>query len=166
MGMVGKNVIGLKTIAKLCERAITKDVWYNDSKCTERFKLEFSKFAEELGYQVQPDWQNPKEFLTIDMVWWSNGRLVAAIEHENVPGSDPIADEWKKLVYVDADYRILISYCSRADLREDWLRRASEIISKNSRVKEAHFYLLLGDETLWGFRGYEFDNSGRLIDQI
>jgi len=94
--MVEKNVIDLKTIVKLCECTITKDIWYNDSECTKRFKLEFSRFAEELGYQVQPNQQNRKEFLTIDMVWWSNDRLVAAIEHENAPGSDPIADEWKK----------------------------------------------------------------------
>ncbi|MFQ6094912.1 MAG: hypothetical protein ACE5NN_02100 [Candidatus Bathyarchaeia archaeon] len=161
--MIEKKEIDLKTIVKLCERAITKDIWYDDSECTKRFKLEFSQFAEELGYRVQPNQQNQTEFLTIDMVWWSNGRMVAAIEHENVPRTDPIADEWKKLAYVDADYRMLISYCSRGDLRKDWLRRASEIISKNPRGKEAHFYLLLGDETLWGFRGYEFDNSGKLM---
>jgi len=157
--------LSLKMIVKLCTQAITKDVWKLDSKCTSNFESAFSKFAEKLGYRAQ---YKPNEFHTIDMVWWSNGRMVAAIEHENKPTTvpDPIDDEWKKLTYIDADYKILISYCTEMHKRKEWLKRASETIAKNPREKDAHYYLVLGDETFWGFRGYEFDNSGKLKNEV
>lgn len=89
--------------------------------------------------------------------------MVAAIEHENVPKTNPIEDEWKKLTYIDADYNVLISYCTPEHRRREWLKRASEIVAENPRGKETGYYLILGDETFWGFRGYEFNNSGDVI---
>lgn len=158
-------MIDLKTIVRLCGRAITKDIWKSDSKCTNNFRTTFSKFAEELGYRPQYA-KHPKEFFGIDMVWWDDWRLLAAIEHENVPKTNPIENEWMKLTYIDADYRILISYCTPEDRRRKWLKRASEIVAGNPRGKAVGYYLVLGDETFWGFRGYEFDNSGLQLAEI
>ena len=154
--------LSLEAMVKICGEAITRDNWYDDAECTNRLLVGFSRFAESLGFRAQYS-DHPKEFLTIDMVWWDDGRIVAAIESENVPGTKPIEDEWKKLTYVDADYRILISYCTPEDMRKKLLKQASETISRNPRVKNASFFLLLGDETLYRFRGYEFDDSGKLV---
>lgn len=151
--------VNLETIARLCKQAITRDIWYRDAECTKRFQSVFSEFADKLGYRAQ------LEFHTIDMVWWSNGRMVAAIEHENSPWTNPIENEWRKLVYIDADHKILISYSS-SNNRKDWLKKASEIVARNPRGRHAHYYLVLGDETIWGFRGYEFDDSGKLKNEV
>jgi len=76
------SAISLEKIVELCERAIKEDNWYDWDKCTAEFNSFFSQFAEALGYQAQYK-DHPKEFLSIDHVWWADGRMVAAIEHEN-----------------------------------------------------------------------------------
>jgi len=58
-------------------------------------------------------------------------------------------------MYIDADYRILIWYCSDEEKRKKCVKQAREILKSNPRTKDACFYLLLGDKTFYRFQGYE-----------
>jgi len=153
----------LDMVKKWCEETITEENWYKDRECTIRLDEQFSKRAEQCGYRAQYRY-HPKEFLKLDMVWWKGDRMVAAIEYQNTFNKrcNPIEEEWKKLAHVDADYKILVTFCSDEDWRNDALKRAREIIATNPRNKEkTHYYLLFGEKNVWRFRGYEFDENGR-----
>ncbi len=158
--MSERRTISLEILVRLCEQAITEEIWFDDNECTRKLMTAFSEFAHRSGYRVE------QEFHTIDMVWWSDGRMIVAIESENDPRTGPIENEWKKLIYIDADNKLLVSYCSDANLREAWLKRAEQIIAGNPRSKDSAYYLILGDRAFYGFRGYEFDSSGRTIKRV
>jgi hypothetical protein len=144
-----------------------KEKWFNDPACTKIIVEKFSELGRYMKYKPQHKFIG-KEFLTIDLVLWEGGRMRVALESENNPlqKPDPIDDEWTKLVYVDADIRILITYCSNRTKRENWLKKASNIISRNPRRSTKSFFLILGDQNYWRFRGYSFDNSGKIVETI
>jgi hypothetical protein len=155
----------LETLVELCGRRITEEIWLDDTECTKRLTDEFARIAAKYGYTIR-SLGHGGEFLALDMVLFEHERMIAAIEIENDPRTDPIEDEWKKLAHVDADRKILISYCTDENLRNRWAKRASEILSLNPRNKEPSLYfLVLGNQDSHSFYGYEFDETGRIVEQ-
>ena len=148
-------VLNLEDIVELCEKAVTEKNWFNDCECTKNLDHLFSMYAKKLNLVAQYK-SHPKEFLGIDMVWWDGERLIATIEYENVPKTNPIKDEWKKLLHVDADYKILISYCSNEEERQIWINSAKKSLENNPKYNETEkYFLILGDKNSWKFRGFK-----------
>jgi len=150
---------------------------YNDDRaCTEGNKGFFRRLGERLGFTVR-EARRPSEFLKLDQVWMEGGNVILAMEHENVVDirPDAIEDEWKKLVNVKARMKVLTTYQSDPNKRNEMVKRASRLIESNPlRLPEEVYLLILGShgeektgkDPFIRYSCYVFNNLGKVIEQF
>lgn len=146
----------------------------DDTACTSGVFSLFKMLGESLGYTVMPKVSRKGEFLTLDLLWKKGEDIVLAMEHENDTSSDPIEDEWRKLVNVKAVVKVLISYKSDPIERRKWIRRAGQLIKSNSLKLPNEVYLLIlgcygegktGKDPYIRYNAFVFDNIGNKKDE-
>lgn len=146
----------------------------HDTACTSGMFELFSKLGKSFGHLTVPKVSKKDEFLTIDLLWKSGEDIILAYEHENIPKTNPIDDEWRKLVNIKAKLKILISYQSNPETRKTWISNASQIIkSNNYKLANENYMLVLGSicegksgkDPFIKYYAYVFDNRGNLTEE-
>ena len=129
-------------------------VWSVDgrkaSKWTEMTKEMFGKIGEDFGFDVEGTGQK-KEFLALDQVWFKKGsdEVVLAIETENSAYfGEIIEDEFRKLLNIKSDYKILIWYKTGDITDEEMKRRMKKFhnkIKNHTKTKHEVFFIIYLD---------------------
>jgi len=146
---------------------------FNDSDriFTEGVFQVFKSLGENLSYTVRPKKPKKGEFLRIDQVWMEGETVVLAMESENSPTQlpDPIDDEWRKLVNVKANMKVLVTYCSEAEKRQKWVERAGKTVVENEHKLSETYFLILGasptfrmNDPYIQYFGWVFDSEGKI----
>lgn len=116
------------------------------------------------------------EFMNLDMVWMKRDEnqehIDLAMEHENLSQTNPIEDEWKKLVNVKANLKVLVTYESNPDRAQKIVTEAGRLVKLNQlRLPQETYFLIIGchgegktmRDPFVCYDGYSFDNMGNLI---
>jgi hypothetical protein len=154
---------------------------FESSEPWTRYATEFfRKWGKDLGYTVfcKEKYGGDGEYLSIDLTWMKQAadqRFVdLAMEHEN-HYPDVFEDELQKLMDLKSLLKVLITYISEDEYRDDFVAKVAWAIRMRSlRLPEERYLVMVGccpkgkkpTDHFVLFYGYAFDNTGCLIERF